>query len=444
MSGARWCGLMLVAGLLWPGLAAADSLSREDWQALVRVDPGHALAQVRSATATTDDERLFFLRIECESLRDLGRYHSVVALQERVAQYRLMASPDEVALLLCIGFSREELGDLDDAASHYEMARTMAQTLGDDESQVRSLYGRARVKWQHGDSMAAVIALQEAQSLLKPDMDPRVHAAVLYLYGELFRSFAAYLDAIRLYEQAEGYARRNQDDAALLPILRGLGLSYLGNHDVATASAYFRQLQQLADNSQLSLFRVLALDGLVRVAVAEGTPSMMLETQLEAGRMQLADPELVVQVNTSLARSALIRGDWNTVLARVDDSLPLLTTHRQLDEQYHDPLLMLAAAAHAGAGDDAKALDLARQAYDVLLASRTRERLSLLQDMRHYLPTARPAAAADNQAATERPQIQLAVLKISLGIAAFVAVILTVGAYILGVRRGRRLGRRTP
>lgn len=437
---------MLAALLLVAPRLAASTTEAQQWQALIQQDPAAALVQLQQPAAATLAP-LLRARLQCEALRDLGRFQQALEVATPFLGDADQRQPELVPLWYCAGFAADSVDDDLTAARYYESGRALAALLGNSNDEARGYYGQALIASQQGRPLAAMVALHAARQRLAADGEPRVRAAVSFYYGKLLQDAGADREALRAFEDALSQVERSDSPVSLLPALEGLADGYRRLGKLAGAQQLLERLLALSRQQQRADYEALARFGLLQLALVADNDSLPAELALAPLVAQLQTADERVAAELLLARAALARGDLAAASSRLQQAR---LTHAGAKQWQLDPapqLQQLSAALAAANGQWQSAYEQQLAATEAGEQQRLRQLQQLMVEFHQQQQLAPPPLArppVDDSALLQQLEAKSAALRLmhlSMGVTVLALLPLLALVYWLGRRRGRALAR---
>jgi tetratricopeptide (TPR) repeat protein len=277
-----------------------------------------------------------------------------------------------------IGIVLKQMGEPEQALSHYRRAAVISRDAGDG-------LGEAGALNNLGSALLLLGRLEEAEQALVACLplaartDPHLHCLVLANLGEVRTYRGRFDDALAVLDEALGVADTPSPYARAV-ILENVGLTHVERGDLDTAQAVLTEAVGLARQVENRTSETTTLIGLADVANAQGRHADAAQFLATAGR--IAD-----QIGVTAAQAATLRGLGAVLLAqdRPREALDRLQRAGTLAAAGSPQLLpavrLLEARAYARLGDVPAALRTADEAVRLAAESgqlAVRERASRL------------------------------------------------------------------
>jgi class 3 adenylate cyclase/tetratricopeptide (TPR) repeat protein len=270
--------------------------------------------------------------------------------------------PAERFALCCLdGEMLRELGQAGASIAAYEDAQRNAP---DDQARCRALIGAAAAMRIADRIAEALSALEQAEAIATRLGLTEEQARIHHLRGNLFFPLGRVSDCAAEHQSALGCADRVGSAELAAQAFSGLGDAAYAQGRVLASNGYFREAVKLAERH-----------GLVRIEVANR--NMMAVTQALTGPVDgvLADAEAAIAAAMSVGhhRAAIVAhhaaffalfltGQFAGAQAHAEQADAI--TMRIGATRFHSENLSFLASAVRLAGDRARALELAREAWD--------------------------------------------------------------------------------
>src|SRR5215510_7238782 len=135
-------------------------------------------------------------------------------------------------------------GQLDTAKDHFEVARSTALRISDDEARARAENGLGLVHYGRGEYVQARAALSVARDLSR---DPVMRAKALLNLGIIANIEGDFDAAQTHYTRARAAFQQADDTGGESLVLHNLGMLYSDLHNWDNADAAFRQCLELCE-----------------------------------------------------------------------------------------------------------------------------------------------------------------------------------------------------
>jgi tetratricopeptide (TPR) repeat protein len=224
------------------------------------------------------------------------------------------------------------LDDIDSALSDYEQVRTLAQMVGDQKTELRTLNQIGDLQSRLGHGLQAGEYFKQALILAAESSDPGGVADSLNRLGEYYRNSADYEEATAHHQQALEIARSTGDNWLLAASMEGLGQVDLARDDLSASLDKWNQVVGLRRRLADPVGLIKALNALAMLYTWRGEYDQVADVALEAFEFisRVGDLPVVSSLHTYFAISHLIRGDLAIV---ADHLLAALEVSRQLDHR---------------------------------------------------------------------------------------------------------------
>ncbi len=224
------------------------------------------------------------------------------------------------------------LDDIDRALADYEQVRKLAQMIGDQKAELRTLNQIGALQSGLGHGVQAGEYFKQALILAEESGDPGGVADSLHRLGEYYRNSADYEEATAHHQQAMEMARSTGDNWLLAASLEGLGQVDLARDDLSASLDKWSQVVDLRRRLADPVGLMKALNALAILYTWRGEYERVADVSLEAFEFisRLGDLPVVSSLHTYFAISHLIRGNLAIV---ADHLLAALEVARRLDHQ---------------------------------------------------------------------------------------------------------------
>lgn len=135
-------------------------------------------------------------------------------------------------------------GWLDSAKEHFEVARSAALRIGDDEARARAENGLGLVHYGRGEYVQARAALSVARDLSR---DPVMRAKALLNLGIIANIEGNFDEAQTSYTRARAAFQQADDSGGEALALHNLGMLHADQHDWDNADSAFRKCLELCE-----------------------------------------------------------------------------------------------------------------------------------------------------------------------------------------------------
>ncbi len=249
---------------------------------------------------------------------------------EAAEGFRLRADLDgRLRALNLLGAVAFERGDLDDAASRFEMARSLARQLGDTLFDAHAANNLASVAHLRGDAVTALSLYRAALLGYQRLGDRRGTAQTYHNLGLAFRELGAWQDADEATVQALRHARMVEDAALAALAVTGRAELDVARGALDVASRELDRASELAlqAGDQIGIAEI----GRVRAVVAlqRNDAGAALEEARAAGSMAESQGSALLVAECAAAEALALRrlarrGEADTVRVKAEDGFARL------------------------------------------------------------------------------------------------------------------------
>ena len=255
---------------------------------------------------------------------------------EAAEAFRLRADQDgRLRAFNLLGAVAFERGDLEDAASRFEMARTLARQLDDTLFEAHAANNLASVAHLRGDAPLALSLSRVALLAYQRLGDRRGTAQTYHNLGLTFRELGAWPDADEATVQAVRHARMVEDEALAAIVVTGRAELDIARDALDVATRELDRATELAVEAGDAIG--IAEIGRVRamLALRQDAPEVALEEAQRAGAMATEHGSALLAAECAATEALALRQ-----LERTDEAL----IRR---DQAVDGFARLGAVAHA-------------------------------------------------------------------------------------------------
>ncbi len=227
---------------------------------------------------------------------------------EAAEAFRLRADQDgRLRALNLLGAVAFERGELDDAASRFEMARTLARQLDDTLFEAHAANNLASVAHLRGDAALALSLYRVALLAYQRLGDRRGTTQTYHNLGLTFRDLGAWADADEATVQAVRHARMVEDEALAAIAVTGRAELDVARGALDVATRELDRASELAVGAGDAIG--IAEIGRVRATVAlrQNAPQVALEEARRAGSMAVEHGSALLAAECAATEALALR-----------------------------------------------------------------------------------------------------------------------------------------
>ncbi|KAJ7829358.1 hypothetical protein B0H13DRAFT_1916540 [Mycena leptocephala] len=224
--------------------------------------------------------------------------------------------------------------DLSNAISFSHMAISLADSTGNTRRHSQALYNFARLKWSVGDYSASQLYAHESQRLARISAEPSREALALTHEALCVYTLGDYKQSISLFNRARSLLGLCGASGSEMEhqIISSQAQVHMLKSEYVEARNIHSELQEVSKTQDL-YHHALALLNIAEINVAIGTPTQIVQRDIQTARKIFSTRELHMEVmmcETTLADLYLREGNIQAAEKLLKKAIRSTTTHPQI------------------------------------------------------------------------------------------------------------------